>query len=164
MTNAHPGDGRRLIVADLENLTGCDPQSATHSHYAFAVRELCDRTKYEPERDRMIIGVNPHLAFTAHDLCPPARVTTMSGQDGADRRLCYELEDTDFIRRRFSTVIVASGDGRFLDPVVALNHYGLTTVVASLPGQLATRLRLAAQHVVWLRQPPLPGTATGEAA
>jgi hypothetical protein len=155
---------RRLILVDLENLVGMSPREATTDDYRFAVAELVDRLHIDAAADRLIIGVNPALAFTAHDLCPAARIVTRTGPDGADERLCEELDDVRFIARRFDTVIVASGDHSFCTPIAALAFHHVSTVVAALPRHLSAALRVAAQQVVWLAPPPQFTPAAGQVA
>lgn len=139
----------RLVLVDLENLTGCSPREATSHMYTAAVADLAALLALDSD-DLVVIGVNPGLAFAAAEAAPGARLVTRSGCHGAETRLIAVLEDLDLIARRFDEVVIASGDGAFYDSVVALNHAGVTTTVVSLPRQLATTVRMAAQHVHWL--------------
>ena len=107
----------------------------------------------------IIIGANPTLAFVCREVAPRARIRLGKGPNGADRCLMKELDDIRFIQRRFTDVVVASGDGAFLDPVIALNEAGIHTTVVALEGQLSTALRLAAKTVLWLPSPHRLGEA-----
>jgi hypothetical protein len=143
---------RKLVAVDLENLVGCSPLDATPQMYADALAALVKAVPLEP-RDLMIVATNPRLVFVAHDVAPTARLLTRRGPNGADRRLIEELSDTYRLARRFSDVVLASGDKAFVDVVCRLNEAGVHTRVASLPGQLAAALRLAARTVVLLPTP-----------
>jgi hypothetical protein len=150
---------RKLWVVDLENLVGCSPLKASPQNYADAIAALVDAVPFRPD-DLMIVATNPGLAYIAHEVAPAAGLRTRGGPHGAELRLVEELSDTRHLARRFSHVVIASGDKHFVDTVCALNQAGLHTVVVSVYGQLAERLRLAARTVVWLP----PSNHSGEAA
>ncbi len=149
---------RKLVLVDLENLAGCAPCHASPEIYRAALESLLEAGGIA-EDDHVVIGVNPGLAFVAHSLRPTARLVTRSGPDGAELCLIDELWSPAFIVTRYAEVIIASGDNRFADSIVALNEAGLNTTVASLPGQLSARVRLAAHRVVWLSGPNLESMA-----
>lgn len=149
--------GRKFVVVDLENLVGCSPTEATPAMYAEAFDHLDQAVRMQPS-DLVVIGVNPALAFVAHDLAPSAALVTKVGPNGADDRLVSELQDVSFLRRRVTDVVVASGDVAFLGSVLALNQAGIATTVVSLRGQLSAALQLAARQVLWLPT-PTPGVA-----
>lgn len=143
---------RKLVLVDLDNLLGCDPRRAGASSYRQAYADLVERVGIEAT-DLVVIGVPPHAAWEARAVAPAARIVTRSGPDGAEIRLLHELADADFVERRFTEVVVASGDHRFVDAIAILNHRDVITTVAAIPTQLSTRLRLVAQHLVWLTRP-----------
>lgn len=154
----------RLVLADLENLTGKNPRDCQPGDYHAATHQLSAAIDLDPIRDRLVIAVNPALAFVAHQAAPHARILTRTGENGADERLCEELADLCLITRRYPHVILASGDHAYADPIANLSRHGVTTTVAALPGQLAARLRLAAHHTLWLTPPATPNTATPDEA
>jgi hypothetical protein len=141
-----------LVAVDLENLVGCSPVRATPEMYADALAAAVGLVPLRPD-DLMMIATNPGLVFVARDVAPSARLLTGRGPDGADRRLIEELSIPHEIARRFAEVVVASGDGAFVDAVSALNEAGLRTTVIAVPGQLSRGLRLTAHTVVWLPTP-----------
>ena len=99
------------------------------------------------------------LVFRCREIAPHTPIRCGNGANGADRRLVKELEDVRFIQRRFTEVVIASGDHAFLDSVVALNDAGIHTTVVALEGSLSTALRLAAKTVIWLPSPHRLGEA-----
>jgi hypothetical protein len=143
---------RKLWAVDLENIAGCSPLDATPQMYADALAALADVVPVQAD-DLMIVATNPRLAFVAHDLAPAARLLIRTGPNGADNSLVEELSDIRFLARRFSHIVVVSGDKAFVDVVCALNEVGVHTMVVSLPGQLSATLRFAARTVVWLPTP-----------
>jgi len=154
---AKPCPKRKLVLVDVENLVGCSPRAATPPMWAGALDALFRVVAITD--DLVIIGVNPKLAFVCHEIAPRARIRLGKGPNGADRCLRKELEDVRFIQRRFTDVVVASGDGAFLEAVIALNEAGIHTTVVALEGQLSTALRLAAKTVLWLPSPRRLGEA-----
>jgi hypothetical protein len=149
---------RKFVVVDLENLVGCSPLAATKPMWTWALHALL-RAVAITDDALVTIGVNPRLAFLCSEIAPHTRIVWGTGPNGADRRLIKELEDVGLIQRRFTEVVVASGDHAFLDSVVALNDAGIHTTVVALEGQLSTALRLAAKTVIWLPSPHLLGEA-----
>lgn len=143
---------RKLVLVDLDNLLGCDPRLASAGMYRQAYTDLIDRVGIAAT-DLVIVAVPPHAAWIARDAAPHARIVTRSGADGAEIRLLRELDDSEFVERRFTEVVVASGDHRFVEAVSILNHREVITTVAAIPAQLSTRLRLAAAQLVWLTHP-----------
>jgi hypothetical protein len=146
---------RRLVLIDLENLVGQSPRCASACEYRHAFHALVASLNLTDE-DLIVVGVNPNLAFVAGDIAPGARIVTRGGPDGAEDRLIEELRNPAFLAQRFGRVVIASGDHGFLDSVLLLNHHDVDTTVAALPDQLATSLRLAARHIVWLSPPREP--------
>lgn len=142
----------KLLGIDLENMLAGEIAriATTDAHAAYI--DLRQRVRVRPT-DHTIIAVHPSWAFLARELDPGARIVTRTGRDGADIRLARELEDVEFIRRRYSEVVIASGDHSFLETLNALSDAGLTTTIAGLPGCTSAATRLAAHRTVWLRRP-----------
>lgn len=142
---------RQFVVVDLENLGGCPPRTGCPRMYGRAFRTAL-RTAGVTSMSLVVIGVNPRLAFIAHQIAPSARLVVGHGPDGADLRLVAELSDADLLSRRFSEIVVGSGDWRFAEPLARLGGVGLATTVVARPGSLSNRLRMAAQRHRWLGQ------------
>ncbi|WP_062208275.1 NYN domain-containing protein [Demequina oxidasica] len=145
--------GRRLIVADLENLLGCKPADAEPSLWDEAFEGLVDSIAFDAEVDQLVIGVDPQWAFTVFELAPAARLVTRSGESGADIALCEVLSDYDFIARRFTEVVIASGDHEFVRSVGQLRHRNVLTTIASRGAGLNCTLAVIADRVINLATP-----------
>lgn len=144
---------RRLIVADLENLLGCKPADAEVSVWDEAFAGLVAGIGFKESVDHLVIGVDPRWVFTVNDIAPSARLVTRSGESGADIALCEALSDYDFIARRFTEVVIASGDHEFIRAVGQLRHRHVLTTVASRGEGLNCTLAVIADRVIDLATP-----------
>lgn len=145
--------GRRLIVADLENLLGCAPADAEASVWDEAFAGLVEAVGFDESVDQLVIGVDPRWAFTVNDIAPTARLVTKSGESGADIALCEALSDYDFVARRFTEVVIASGDHEFIRAVGQLRYRNVLTTVASRGAGLNCVLAMIADRVIDLSTP-----------
>lgn len=139
---------RRLHVVDVENLLGS-------GRPAPAELSWCARTYWGlglvgPD-DLVVVGCNPLIGLEVGLRWRGCRLLVGHGPDGADRALLPVLT-RERVEQRFTQVIVASGDGVFVDPVAWLQRHRVEVTVVSRPRALSARLRLAATH--YLAFPP----------
>jgi len=66
------------------------------------------------ERDHAIVASNPALAFEVAEAFPTAKQLVRRGTNGADDALLEAIDPAD-AARRFSRVVIGSGDGAFID-------------------------------------------------
>ncbi|WP_062202886.1 NYN domain-containing protein [Demequina salsinemoris] len=145
--------GTRCILVDVENLLGCSPELASDAAWDLACEGLVEALRYRPETDRLTVASAPSWAFEARARFPRARLVVRRGSSGADRALCEEVDDAEWIASRFAEVIIASGDHEFIDSVVGLRAAGVRTTVAALPASASAELTARADDVVWLERP-----------
>lgn len=140
------GQGRRIVVVDIENVVRGAVQSELHAAYA---RQAIEEAIGPTDRDQVVIGTSHVGLVSAGMAWHGARLVVRSGPDGADLAL-LEVLIGEQIAARFDEVILVSGDGIFADVVSSLGGDGVNVTVAATPGSCSKRLRLAAQGVVRL--------------
>ena len=132
---------RTMHLVDIENLAG-SPNPGR------AQVELWNRWYNghvaEP-RDQVVVASSHHAFATVGFAWPKARHLVRSGRDGADLAL-LDVLNSERVADRFDRVVIASGDGIFVDPVAELGCAGIEVVVVARAESLAKRLRLAARH------------------
>lgn len=138
--------GRRLVLVDLENVTGGAVMTLAMAEWGRAVLESTLNVK---EGEQIVIGTSHLGLFHAKDAWPCARVKVRSGENGADLELLDVLA-AENIAERFDEVLLVSGDGIFADVVAHLGYGGVRVTVASWAQSMSTRLRLAAACTVYL--------------
>lgn len=79
------------------------------------------------------------------------------GPDAADIELCERLMAD--VPSSCTTIVIASGDGRFLEPAVNIRATGRRVEVLAPRGSLAATVRLAADRVDLLTVPSVPKEA-----
>lgn len=134
---------RTLHLVDIENLTG------TPTPTGDAVRSWRQEytSRFVASGDFVVVASN-HLAFaTVGFAWTGARHLVRSGPDGADLALLDVIAD-ERVEKRFSSVVIASGDGIFTEAAAWLASHGVQVKVVTRPGSLARRLQLAAGCVV----------------
>jgi hypothetical protein len=94
---------------------------------------------------------------------PGARLVTGTGPDGADTAL-MAAEDADWLAARFSTIVIASGDGGFALYAAACRARGLAIVVVARRGSLSRLLARQADRVIWFDDDPDQGPDTVDRA
>jgi hypothetical protein len=106
------------------------------------------------------LATSHHGARIAWLAWPNVRRLIRSGENGADLALLDVLE-SEHVPERFSTVIIASGDGIFADPAAALQTADCEVRVVCRHGALSRRLALAvrAQIFVDIDDLGVPGQA-----
>ena len=121
----HLENGRKLIVVDIENAVGrgmVDEGSC---------REVRDRIvrEYRPgEGDLTVIGVSHQDNVFPARSWEGARIVLKKGHDGADLALESVLSDEN-VERRFSEVVLVSGDGLFSEQAARLRSLGVRVTV-----------------------------------
>ncbi|MFV0318507.1 MAG: NYN domain-containing protein [Microthrixaceae bacterium] len=124
--------------------------SITSGQIKSTIEEFCGSAELADD-DLLVVASNPALAFDVHLVAPRAALRCRSGPDGADLALLESLHDPFWVAERFDRVVIGSGDGIFTEAVVALNHTDTTTLVIGRAGRTSSRLRLAAQDVLFLK-------------
>ena len=84
------GKSRKIVLLDLENMLFGDHES--ESTTKDRSQEILRLAEARRPTDMVIVGCNPHLAFSAKDLFPLARIVTGKGHDGADRALIDTID------------------------------------------------------------------------
>jgi hypothetical protein len=135
--------GRQLILIDIENLTGTPSPTCGEVETA---REGLRQVVSGFDDAQHIVSCSHHAAATVAFAFPRARHLWRSGPDGADLALLDVLEN-ERVDGRFERVTICSGDGIFAASAAWLARACVDVTVVSLPGHLATRLRLAARSV-----------------
>ncbi len=150
---------RVLHLVDIENLAGTGVPAEWQ--VAGLRRAYAARVGIGP-LDQVVIGCN-HMALPAagHGW-PGARYLVRSGPDGADIELLAVLAGED-VATRFTHVAIASGDGIFTLAAAGLAAAGCQVTVVSRSAALATALRLAARHVIYLDTPATAPTSSAPA-
>lgn len=142
--------GRALLLVDLENLLGCDPNLAPDRAWTMAAADVLAAAGGEATNDLVVVAVSPARAFLARTALPGALLRCRRGVDGADRALIDDIADTDWILNRFARVVIASGDGIFTDHAAYLGAAGMRVDHVAQHGQCSVRLRLAVHRTLWL--------------
>jgi len=143
---------RRLHLIDAENL-GREPRPSA-ADAASLCRAYADLIGCDAP-DHAIVACNHGAALAIGTAWPGARLLVRSGTDGADRRL-LDVIAFEEVPSRYDSVVLGSGDGIFVDAVLALRLAGIEVTVVAVPGTLSKRLALAANEIVFFPTiPPL---------
>lgn len=137
---------RRLHVVDLENLIG---SASFPVISAGAVRTAYESAIGIGPSDLVIVATSHHAAPAAWFAWPRARRLTRSGSNGADLALLHVLA-SERVPERFSSVVVASGDGIFAETSARLQAAGCHVTVVSRPEALSRRLAFAVRDQISL--------------
>jgi hypothetical protein len=143
---------RRLHLVDIENLIGSPRPTELEAHDCR--RRYTEHLAVRPG-DLVVIACNHGAALAVGFGWREARLLLRSGQHGADAALLDVIANEN-INRRFRSVVVASGDGCFAEPVASLARAGVEVTVVSNACALSRRLKLAARQVVIFDSQPLP--------
>ena len=140
---------RTLHLIDIENLTGSPSPSVDEvSWHHHPYEALC-----VGPQDHVVIAYSHHAAPSVQWGWPPGRHLWRSGKDGADLAL-LEVIAQERVEERFSSVVLASGDGIFSDAVARLGAQGVDVTVVSRPESLSRSLMLAASRHILFPYPP----------
>lgn len=151
----HWGQGRRLVLVDLENVAGGPCHTADEAQWVR--RRLADCGALAVG-DQVTVAVDGSgLACVAWPW-QGARCLPGHGHDGADLVLLDELHDR--VPQRYGRVVLASGDGIFADTVADLVARGVHVTVVAHAISLSARLAAVASEVVLLStSSPVPAVA-----
>jgi hypothetical protein len=141
--------GRALLVIDLENALGCDPDHVADWAWSIAAAEVLAAAGASPG-DLVVVAVSPRRAFQARAALPGALLRCRRGVDGADLALIDELADIDWIADRFDRVVIASGDHIFAHHAARIAAAGIRVDHVAHSGRCSASLRLAVHHTHWL--------------
>lgn len=135
-----------LVVLDIENMAGtASPTPSELEQIHVQLAEVIDG--YD---DLQCIVACSHRAAPAVMFAFPRALRRLqSGPNGADLALLTEMGEHR-VMDRYEKVTLCSGDGIFTDEVARLGRAGVDVTVVANEGSLASRLLLAAAHVVTL--------------
>lgn len=140
--------GRTMALLDMENLVGEPlPSAEACDRVQLFVRSIWDGAQFP------VVAACSHLAAkTAAFSWPEARWKFRSGKDGADFALIEELTP-GYVARRFTHIILGSGDGIFSEHVDALVAVGVAVTVLSRKAALSNKLQQAATNWILIDDP-----------
>lgn len=146
----------RYHLVDIENLMGSGRLTPTDVKACYAAYRATGLLRCDI--DLIVLACNPFIGFDVGKAWPDALLKVGHGPDGADRELLMHVSH-DKVPQRFNHVVIASGDGAFVEPACRLAADGRTVTVLSRSASLSKPLRLAAHHVVEFPEdtaPPSP--------
>lgn len=139
---------RTLHLIDIENQlgTGCIKADEITKFMA-----LYRDVTHMQETDHVIIAVSSSAGLLELAMAgtAPYRYLHKSGKDGADREL-QNVMLLENIAERFDRIVLASGDGGFVDAVLALGQEGAYVTVVGRAGHISKRLQLVARSMIEL--------------
>lgn len=135
---------RTLHLVDVENLVG---SGSPPDHDVGRCVDSYGRLRVLREGDLVVVACNPSIGMSVGLSWSPARLLVRRGTSGADRAL-VEVALCERVESRFGHVVVASGDGLFVDAVGYLQRRGVSVTVVAPLESLSRRLRMAANRVV----------------
>jgi len=147
---------RTYILLDLENILGpirLFPIADWRSILGEFNRIIARFAPY-----LLVVGTGPRLLIDASESFPQARRVCQRGINGADLALLKGSRQIAHIAKRFSRVIIASGDHIFTERASAFVQAGLDVGVLSRTECLSRRLSQAACWSIGMdldRQPPV---------
>jgi len=139
---------RTLHLIDIENQLGTGDIKADEITKFMAFYKDVARVQ---ETDHVIIAVSSSdgLLELAKAHTGPCRYLHKPGRDGAD----HELQNVmllENIAERFDRIVLASGDGGFVDAVLALGQQDAYVTVIGRVGHISKRLQLVARPMIEL--------------
>lgn len=135
--------GRRIILIDIENFNGGPITTPTQARWC---RRALDNWIQPDPHDLIVVAADITTVHHIHAGWPAHRLLSGTGEDGADHRL-LEVMDED-LPRRFSEMVLVSGDRIFAEKVSWLAGQGLPTTVYSHAAALSKRLNFAATTAI----------------
>lgn len=143
---------RRLVLVDLENLSGVSPRWLSRSDIEALAASTRRLVSMRTGND-VIVATNPAWRRPVERVWSGADLRFRGGPDGADIALCSAA--TDDRLRAARELWILSGDGRFAEPARRARRLGLRIVVTCLNGSLARKLKREAHAVQVLRRPQI---------
>ena len=137
---------RRLHLVDIENLAGS--RRPTLGQVSRARHLYLERIGFEA-MDQVEVASSHLTLVNAAVGWPHAHYRARSGPDGADLALLDVLQHED-VARRFTRVVIGSGDHLFAAEAARLAALGVWVTVVSRKHSLSPRLALAAHDVIFL--------------
>ena len=134
---------RRLILIDVENFNGAPVATTTQARWC---RRVLDNWIQPSPGDIIVLAADVNTVTNVYAGWPTHRILPGYGENGADHRL-LDVMDED-LPRRFSEMILVSGDRVFAEKVSQLAGQGLPTTVYSHTEALSKRLKFAATNVI----------------
>ncbi len=136
---------RKIVIVDLENTMFGDHVDSSQDRST----EILALAEARRPTDMVIVGCNPHLAFSAKEHFPQARIVTGHGKDGADRVLIDTI-DLAHAADRFDELCIVSGDHAFAEIAHEARRAGLRVRVVAPRFGLSSALRVFADTTVLL--------------
>lgn len=140
-------EGRTMVLVDIENLIG---KGRFDKADAVAVREKLWREVDLPNDAQFTVATSAEQTMINAGLAwPGSRFMFRDGANGAD--LCLtEVAAEEQLAKRYSHVVIASGDGIFTGTAQMLREQGVVVTVVGRAGRVAWSLRKAADVYVEL--------------
>lgn len=144
---------RTLHLVDIENLVGTPAPKASEvaGWRRWYIANMV-------EDGDLVVVASSHHAFrvVGFEWCG-VRHVVRSGQDGADLAL-LDVLDAERVTDRFEKVVIASGDGIFMDAAAALGARDVDVTVVANAHSASKRLLMAARFNVLVGQPHVAAT------
>lgn len=134
---------RAIHLVDVENLFALTHGKAVSCQAGDVYRAVAP----VGDRDLIQVAADVTRVFDTKAAFPGAQLRHGRGHDGADRAL-IENFDVDHAATRFDTVVIASGDNRFVDVAYRARQHGLNVVVVSRPTSLGRTLAAHADDII----------------
>lgn len=141
---------RRLILIDVENFNGGPVTTPAQARWC---RRVLDNWIQPGDADLIVLAADTTTVHHVYAGWSSHRILAGTGENGADLRL-LEVMDED-LPRRFSELVLVSGDRIFAEKVSWLAGQGLSTTVYSHATALSKRLKFAATTVITSITAPL---------
>ena len=135
--------GRSYHLIDVENLYAAHHQAQFEVWFAEFYRQVVG---VGPD-DLLTVAADRSRAFEIDAVFPGAQRLVGVGPDGADIALLDAI-DWPTLHRGCDTLVIASGDGRFVDAAYRARVLGLRVVVVSRAACLARHLASYADEVI----------------
>ena len=134
---------RAFHLVDIENLLALEHGQSVSADAG----RLYSSVARVSSGDLILVAADESRLFSVCAAFPGARVRPGYGADGADLAL-IDNTDLDHIANRFDTIVIGSGDGRFLDVAYRARRLGLEVIVVSRPASLSGRLAPYADVII----------------
>ncbi|MBU6330633.1 MAG: hypothetical protein KGR18_11860 [Acidobacteria bacterium] len=134
---------RAYHLIDVENLYGAHHESMYEAWFGRFYWDIVGRAPY----DLATVGADGSHLLELASAFPGCRHLVGRGADGADRALIDSI-DWPTVERQFGRLVIASGDGCFVEVADQAHRCGLRVVVVSQERALSRFLRWRADEVV----------------
>ena len=139
---------RRMFVIDIENVVG-GARNVTFEGATWARRILEAELGMRTEEHAVVAVSASQALIPAAGAFPGKSLRVRFGESGADHALIDAI-DVRHAARRYSDVVIASGDGIFANLAAGLAGYGVRVTAVGHEDAISAALRLASHQVQYL--------------